>query len=40
MWALNELNISYKLVRLDPSKGESNTDEFIKLSWVRTAHLI
>ena len=40
MWALNELNISYKLVRLDPSIGETNADEFIKLSRVHTAHLI
>lgn len=32
LWALKEFDYSFEVVRLDPSKGEINTPEFIKLN--------
>ncbi len=32
VWALNELDLEYTLVQLDPFKGETLTPEFLKLS--------
>ena len=32
IWVLNELKLDYKLVRLDPSKGDTSTPEFLKLN--------
>lgn len=32
IWALEELGFKYEVIRLDPSKGETHTPEFIKLN--------
>jgi len=32
LWALREFGFPYELVRLDPFKGETRTEEFLKLN--------
>jgi glutathione S-transferase len=32
IWALNELELEYRLVRLDPLKGENRTESFLQLN--------
>ncbi len=32
IWALNELELEYRLVRLDPLKGENRTETFLRLN--------
>ena len=32
IWALDELELEYRLVRLDPSRGENRSDAFLKLN--------
>lgn len=31
-WALNELELDYEFIRLDPAKGETGTEEFLALN--------